>query len=157
MKQKLNRKIDAKGRLPPEIDYAAYHFTRQELVMYFLSGGVFMAVVSWLFYDSVIALLLLMPVVVYLLKYRRQFACLKRRRRLEIEFREVILSVASNLQTGYSIENAFQESYRDIVLLYGSESVMAKELRLIFRKIGNNEPLEYALINLADRSGVRDI
>lgn len=157
MKQKLNRKIDAKGRLPPEIDYAAYHFTRQELVMYFLSGGVFMAVVSWLFYDSVIAWLLLMPVVVYLLKDRRQFACLKRRRRLEIEFREVILSVASNLQTGYSIENAFQESYRDIVLLYGSESVMAKELRLIFRKIGNNEPLEYALINLADRSGVRDI
>ena len=108
--------------------------------MYFLSGGVFMAVVSWLFYDSVIAWLLLMPVVVYLLKDRRQFACLKRRRRLEIEFREVILSVASNLQTGYS-----------------SESVMAKELRLIFRKIGNNEPLEYALINLADRSGVRDI
>lgn len=157
MKQRMNLRIDAKGRLPPETDYAVYHFTRQELVMYFLSGGVFMAVVSWLFYDSVIAWLLLMPVVVYLLKDRRRFACLKRRRRLEIEFREVIISVASNLQTGYSIENAFQESYRDIVLLYGTESVMAKELRLIFRKIGNNEPLEYVLLNLADRSGVRDI
>ena len=63
----------------------------------------------------------------------------------------------SNLQAGYSVENAFQESYRDTVLLYGRESVMARELRLIFRKLSNNEQLESALANLADRSGVQDI
>ena len=131
MRKIQNNKITARGRLPPETDYTDYAFSVHEIVLYLLAGGAFMAMVGWLFYDSVIAWLLLMPVVVYLLKDQRQFACLKRRRRLEIEFREVILSVASNLQTGYSIENAFQESYRDIVLLYGSESVMAKELRAL--------------------------
>ena len=125
--------------------------------MYFLSSGLFMAAVSWLFYDSVLAWLLLMPVAAYFLKDKERYACLKRKRKLEVEFREVILSAASNLQAGYSIENAFQEAYKDIVVLYGKESVMAEELRLMFRKLGNNEPLEHALFNLADRSGVRDI
>ncbi|MDE7476566.1 MAG: type II secretion system F family protein [Lachnospiraceae bacterium] len=147
----------ARERLPPETDYTNYLFSRQEIIMYILSGGLFMAMVGWLFYDSVIAWLLLMPFVVLSLKDKGKFECLKRKRKLEVEFREVILSVSSNLQAGYSVENAFQESYRDIVLLYGKESVMAKELRLIFRKLSNNEQLEYALLNLADRSGVQDI
>lgn len=147
----------ARGRLPPEIDYAGYIFSRQEIMMHLLAGGTFMAMVSWLFYDSVTAWILLMPFVVMSLKDKGKTACRKRKRRLEMEFRDVILSVSSNLQAGYSVENAFQEAYRDIVLLYGKESVMAKELRLLFRKINNNEQLESALINLADRSGVQDI
>ena len=61
MKNIINRRIDAKGRLPPEADrtadletdYQSYTFSTHELVMYFLSGGLFMAMVSWLFYDSV--------------------------------------------------------------------------------------------------------
>lgn len=157
MKRIGNSKNIARGRLPPETDYTGYVFSRHEIVLHLLSGGVFMAMVSWLFYDSVIAWLLLMPFVIWSFKDKKAVECVKRKRKLEIEFREVILSVSSNLQAGYSVENAFQESYRDIVLLYGKESVMAKELRLIFRKLSNNVQLEDALTNLADRSGVQDI
>lgn len=157
MRNTENKKHIARGRLPPEIDYASYTFSRREIVRYLLTGGAFMAMVSWLFYDSVIAWVLLMPFVFLSLKDQGKAECQKRKKKLEIEFREVILSVSSNLQAGYSVENAFQESYRDIVLLYGKESVMAKELRLIFRKLSNNEQLESALTDLADRSGVQDI
>lgn len=152
-----NRKCAARGRLPPETNYADYVFSRQEMARYLLTGGAFMAMVSWLFYDSVAAWILLMPFVFLSLKDKRMAACRKRKRKLEIEFREVILSVSSNLQAGYSVENAFQEACRDITLLYGRESVMAGELKLIFRKLSNNEQLESALANLAERSGVRDI
>lgn len=157
MKRTGKNKNIARGRLPPETDYTKYTFSRQEIVMYVLSGGAFMAMVSWLFYDSVIAWVLLMPLVVLSFQDKGKLECQKRKRKLEIEFREVILSVSSNLQAGYSVENAFQESYKDIVLLYGKESAMAKELRLIFRKLSNNEQLEGALANLANRSGVQDI
>lgn len=152
-----NRKCVARGRLPPETDYAGYVFSVQETMRFLLTDGAFMAMVSWLFYDSAIAWILLMPFVLLSFRDRSRAACQKRKRRLEIEFREVILSVSSNLQAGYSVENAFQEAYQDITLLYGKESVMAKELRLVFRKLGNNEQLESALSNLADRSGVQDI
>lgn len=157
MRKIQNNKITARGRLPPETDYTDYAFSIHEIVLYLLTGGAFMAMVGWLFYDSVIAWLLLMPFVLLSFNDKGASECVKRRRKLEIEFREVILSVSSNLQAGYSVENAFQESYRDIVLLYGKESVMAGELRLIFRKLSNNIQLEDALANLADRSGVQDI
>lgn len=157
MKKMKSDKQAARGRLPPENDYTQYLFSSRELAQYFLCGGLFMAMVARLFYDSVIAWLMLMPIVFVSLKTKSKTACRKRTRRLELEFREVILSVSSNLQAGYSVENAFYESYNDIVLLYGRESVMAGELRLLFRKLSNNEQLEEALANLADRSGVQDI
>ena len=48
-----------------------------------------MAMVSWLFYDSVAAWLLLMPVVAYFLKDKERFACLNRKRKLEIDCLDV--------------------------------------------------------------------
>jgi tight adherence protein B len=61
------------------------------------------------------------------------------------------------MQIGYSVENAFKEAYREITLLYGGDSVMAVELRMLLRKIGNNIQIEDALIDIAKRSGLSDI
>ena len=83
--------------------------------------------------------------------------CKRRKQQLEREFRDVILSVSANIQAGYSVENAFCESYRDINMLYGADSAMAKELYLMMGKLRNNEQLEDIIMNLGDRSGVRDI
>ena len=158
MKKNSNISVTTKrGRLPPEMDYAHYTFSRQEIVMYLMIGALFNAMISWLFYDSIIAWFLMLPLFVLSLKEKGIQLCQKRKRKLELEFRDVIFSAASNLQAGYSVENAFREAYKDIVLLYGTESVMAGEMRLIFRKLSNNEQLESALLNLAKRSDVQDI
>lgn len=146
-----------RGRLPPVTDYTNYIFSRQEIAVHAMIGAAFAAMVSWLFYDSIIAWILMLPLVVLSFREKGAQLCRKRKRELELEFREMILSVSSNLQAGYSVENAFREAYKDIVLLYGTESIMAEELRLIFRKLSNNESLESALTNLAKRSGVLDI
>jgi tight adherence protein B len=114
-------------------------------------------VVAYLFYESFIAWIILLPLALYGLKAEQKKLCRQRKKRLELEFRETILSVASNMQIGYSVENAFKEAYREITLLYGAESVMAVELRLILRKVGNNIQIEDALLDLANRSGLSDI
>lgn len=144
-------------RVPPDIDYANYMFGTKELITHIFIGALFAAMISWLFYDSFLAWLLMLPLVVLSLKDKRVILCQKRKYRLELEFREVILSVSANLQAGYSVENAFHEAYQDIVLLYGMDCVMANELRLLFRRLNNNEPLEDLLLDLAKRSGVQDI
>jgi len=154
--KKINMKTN-RGRMPPVIDYADYVLSRQELLLHIFAGACFAAVVGWLFYDSIIAWVLLLPLVVMSLNKKREKLCHKRKRKLELEFREVILSVSANLQAGYSVENAFQEAYKDIIVLYGTESVMTKELRLMFRRLNNNEQLEEVLADLAKRSGVQDI
>ena len=49
----------------------------------------------------------------------------KRKKRLLDEFSETLSSVCVNLRSGYSLENAFLESYKDIVMFYGRKSLMA--------------------------------
>ena len=138
-------------------DYAVYHFSKNEMIVYVILESAFIGMIAYLFYDSIFAFLLLIPFAVISLKEKKKQLCQKRKQKLEAEFRDVILSVSSNLQTGYSFENAFQEAYKEIVILYGSESLMACELRLLLRKLANNEQLEDALLNLAKRSGIQDI
>lgn len=154
------KKCDLKAnrsRQPPETDYTVYKLSRRELISHFLAESIFTAMVAWLFYDSVIAWLVMIPLVILSFKNKAEQLCVRRKRRLELEFREMILCVSSNMQTGYSVENAFKEAYREITILYGRDSVMAKELRLMLRKISNNEQIEDVLMNLAKRSAVSDI
>lgn len=153
---KKNIKI-GRGRHPPILDYSTYSFTKRELVIYTMLEGMLIGMTAYLFYDSAFAFLLMLPFAVLFLRDKRKELCRKRKQKLELEFRDVILSVSSNIQTGYSLENAFQEAYKEIVLLYGAESLMACELSLMLRRLANNEPLEEALLSLAKRSGVQDI
>ncbi|MCM1183074.1 MAG: type II secretion system F family protein [Roseburia sp.] len=146
-----------RSRVPPATDYSVYVFNRRELAVQMILQMLFTGMTAYLFYDSALAWLLLMLLSVFALKKKRAALCRQRKRRLESEFREVILSVSSNLQAGYSVENAFREAVGDIALLYGRTSLMAGELRLLIRRLDNNEQLEDILMNLAARSGVRDI
>lgn len=154
--QKNKIKI-GRGRHPPMTDYSVYHFTKKEAAFYLTLEAVLIGIMAYLFYDSIWAFFLLMPFAVLSLRQKKEQLCRKRKQQLEIEFRDVILSVSSNLQAGYSIENAFHEAYKELVILYGKASLMAHELNLLLRKLANNEQLEDALLNLAKRSGVQDI
>lgn len=139
-------------------DYKSYYFSIQELMRFVVEGCLILGMVSFLFYDSVVAfLILLFPFLYFYLSKKQQMLCEKRKQTLNSQFREVILAVSSHLQAGFSIENAFYEAYRDIKMLYGKDSLMAGELSWLLRRVDNNELLEQVLSELAERSGLEDI
>lgn len=63
---------------------------------------------------------------------------LKRRRKeaLKLQFKDAILSAASGLNAGYSVENAFAAALEEMDRLYGKDSMISQELRLILAKTG---------------------
>ena len=63
---------------------------------------------------------------------------------MNLEFREVMTAVSAALNAGYSVENSFKEAREDLMLLYGSNSVMVKELDKINLQITLNRPPESA-------------
>lgn len=154
---KKNNQVLGRGRHPPLTDYSVYIFSMREKIVYITFGLLFMGMTAYLFYDSIVAFILLLPFTSMLLKDKKRVLCQKRKQQLEIEFRDVILSVSSNIRTGYSIENAFGEAYKEIIVLYGKDCLMARELNLLLRRLENNEQLEDILFNLAKRSTVQDI
>ncbi len=160
MKMKLTKiftltKINNKREI---IDYKSYDFTFRELVRFLLEGCVVTDFISLMFYDSFLPfLILVVPFLYFYLGKKKKELGEKRKQVLNSQFREAILSVASHLQAGFSIENAFAEAYRDIRQLYGRESLMGRELAWLLRRLENNEQLEQLLSELADRSGSEDI
>lgn len=137
--------------------YRHYVFSKKELCTYFLYGIVFLGVVSKTFYDSFYAWIFLLPFLYFYLDQKAKELQKKRKTKLEDAFRETILSVASNLQAGFSVENSFLEAGKDIELLYGTESDMAFELRYLKQQLHTNQTLEMILLGLAERTQVEDI
>ena len=110
-----------------------------------------------LFYDSWIAVIFLLPLVIPWFIYKKKMEKMRRVRILGIQFRDAIASALTSLKAGYSIENAFREAGRDMELLYGKKSPICQELRRIYKGLGNNIPLEKLIGRLGKESGNADI
>lgn len=140
-----------------EINYNEYHFRPKELVLLIAIGLITLSLVGICFYDNIFVGLFFSPLLYVLIQKRRRTLCERRKKELQKQFREAILSVSAGMRAGYSVENAFLGASRDVILLFGKESDMAKELNLIMKKLKMNQPIEHILYNLGERSNVEDI
>ena len=141
-------------RLP---DYGEYHLQGKEGALYFLEGTAMVAMIGYFFYRSWIACLGLIPLLFLFLKNKKLELAKRRRQELGMQFKDMILSVAANQRAGYSIENAFRESYRDMEMLYGAKGLICVEIKHIMVGLDNNMVLEKLLYELGRRSHEPDI
>ncbi len=124
----------------------------------FIKGFVKIFILTYLFYRYVLLSIILAAIFgIINIKLDEK----KRREvwkwQLNLEFREVMTGVSSALNAGYSIENAFKEAAKDILILYGDKSVMLKELDVMNSKLALNQPIENVLSEFAQYCEVEDI
>ena len=138
-------------------DYSEYRFQASERVLYAAEGLLLVAVIGYFFYRSWIACIGLVPVLVLFLREKKKELAKKQRQDLSVQFKDLILAVSANQKAGYSIENAFRESYRDMAMLYGEKGIICTELKHIIAGLDNNVVLEKLLYDLGMRSGLPDV
>ncbi len=112
---------------------------------------------AYFFYRSILAVLPLSAIGVFAFCLIRKRKIEKGKEELAVQFRECILAVATSLQAGYSVENAFLECRLDMALMFGEEASICHELKLIRRGLDINIPLEELLADMARRSGCEEI
>lgn len=130
---------------------------KKEWGFYGAKGVLYLAILVFVFYRSAVMFLILLPAAaVYPVMIRAE---LKRQRleTLRIQFKDMILSVSSGLNAGYSVENAFGESLKEMERLHGKHSMICEELRLLLSKVRLNRTFEEALSDFAERSGLEDV
>lgn len=113
--------------------------------------------IAYVFYRSMAAFFLFLPAgLCYPLLKRRE---LKRDklRKLNLEFKEGILTLSSFLSAGYSVENAFAACVGELESLYGKDGMMAGEFAHMVSQIRMNRPAEVVLSEFAKRSGLDDV
>lgn len=150
-KWKVQELYTHRGGVQESIDYREYCFTLKEELKCGLEGMLIVGVFSYFFYRSIWAFVVLLPTLFFYRKEKKRRLRADRVEKLEAEFKETLICVNINLQAGYSMENAFMESYKDMMNLYGKSGYMAAELMIMRKGMGNGMPLERLLWDLGNR------
>ena len=138
-------------------DYGRYRLSGREWLLYLAEGAMFCAATAYVFYRSFTAFLLFLPVgFLYPLAKKKELA-LQRQEELRRQFKEAVLILSSSLGAGYSVENAFAGSLRELEELYGREGMITKEFSYIAHQLRMNRTVETLLAEFADRSGLEEI
>ena len=110
-------------------------------------------ILAFFFYRSFIAAIPLSAVgYLYYIQKKKELAAADVKV-LESQFGEAIRGVDTALKAGYSVENAFVQSGRDMERQYGKDSFIHEEMETIRRGLVINITLEELLTDLAARSG----
>ena len=150
-----NLKQQGFGRM--NVDYGSYMLSGREWIIYSAEATLILAAIGYFFYRSVWACLVLSPILIIFLKEKKKELAKTRKQELNVQFKDAVLSVSTNQRAGYSVENAFREAYRDMAMLYGTESDICREISHIVKGLDNNVTLERLLYDFGVRSHVADI
>ncbi len=130
---------------------------RKELVADLTQGVLLVLLFSWLFYDTLSAFWILLPMVWFWHRERESARKSKLDEQFRRMFREWILLLSASLSAGYSVENALLQSCRELKLLFPSGGIMIRELEGMLAQRENNQRLEEIFREFALRHPLEEI
>lgn len=139
------------------MDYSKYHCSMLEDVICMATAAAVTALLAWLFYRRFASFVLFPAVYGYCICLYRSRRLQKQKEQLIAGFKEGMLAVTASLLAGYSMENAWKETEKELRELFGEKHPIVREFALMNSKTHMNQPLEEALKDFAFRSGCEDI
>ena len=111
----------------------------------------------WLFFDSVLGVVPLLPYALYLVYRTAVRAGRRRRAAVTREFKDVLASIGSALEAGDSAERAVIGAAGNMLVLYGEESYMVNELRRMQDGLALGKNIEDMILRFAEETKVKEI
>ena len=139
------------------ISYDTYNMSARQKITYSVLAITIVFMIAFIFYHNILLSFIISPFGVFYLKYKKVALINARKKELNLEFKELLASLASSLSAGKSIERAFESSISDLLMLYpDGEADIIKETKIIVGRLSLNTPIEEALSDFANRSGIVD-
>lgn len=138
-------------------DYRVYRLKVGERVWITVIYMMAVAGTAVLFFDNVAASIVGMPGILFVFKAVSRRRCRQIQRKLNIEFKDMLLSLAANMAAGYSMEKAFIPVYQEMEGLYQGRSYIQGELKVIIAGLEMSTDVKVLLNDLAERSGLDDV
>ena len=139
-------------------DYNLYVMGTKQKILYILAAAAVIFAAGFLFYRNVLISALLTPLALLYPGIKAKDLVRRRKKELNIQFKDLLYSLASSVSAGKSIESAFRAALEDLSVLYPEPSTyMLAEVRNIISRLDTNETLESALSEFAGRAGLEDI
>lgn len=130
---------------------------RREYVELILRSAAVIVGISWIYYRSWMAVLVLAPAGVWYYFQILDDRIRKKEQEFLVQFKELLQTFSSLLNTGYSVENAVRESLKEMQVLYKDDVSILRELEIMVRQIRMQIPVEQAVEELAERTKLTDV
>ena len=139
-------------------DYDSYTMSLRERILYTAAAAASIFAVSYIFYRSLVFSGLLTPLALFYPRFKTKDIIRRRKKELNIQFKDMLYSLSSSISAGKSVETAFREVIKDLSVLYPDPSTLIiREVRGIINKLEVNVTLEKALLDFAERARLEDI
>lgn len=138
-------------------DYREYRFNPKEKISALFEGMFLNAIVSFLFFDSFLAMIPGILLVILYVKEKKRRLMRKQFRQLRTELKEFLNELIVALQTGRSIENAFAEALKDTERYLEKETLFVLEMKKICAGVSIGESLEKLILQFAYRSHLEEL
>lgn len=139
-------------------DYQIYILSQKEKTSVDVAMSVFLAVLGFLFFQSLILLLILPFVRKKVHQIYSAYRKNKRQKQLLREFRDFLFSLSASFATGRHMTEAMKEARTALEHIYGTKGLLSEELSSMLKAIeetGQSEQKVFA--DFANRTGLEDI
>lgn len=140
-----------------KIDYEHYRFSRVEWGRYLLEGLGLTVVINYLCYQSLWAFVLLLPIPVIYLRWKKKMLIKKRRELLGQQFKDAVHALSVALKAGYAMENALGECLKDLKNIYQADAPVVQEFLYMQSQMMVSVPVEQLFIELGNRCRIEDV
>ena len=138
--------------------FDSYTMSLKEKILYTAMAAVVIFAIAFIFYRSVLLSCLLVPLALFYPRIKTRDIIKKRKKELNIQFKDMLYSLSSSLSAGKTVESGFREALKDLSILYPEPSAFILiEVRRIISMLETNETLEHALSDFASRARLEDV
>ena len=130
--------------------------SKREKVVNLVIIEVMMLLIGKLFYGDFTSGIILTPLTLVLYKERKKQILAKKRSLLERQFKDMLISISDGLKAGYSVENAIKDSYKDMCSMYGEESYICQEIKILISQIELNIGTEKSIREFSKRINLKN-
>lgn len=140
------------------MNYNVYKMGKIERLLYIVAAAIFIYAIGYVFYRSVIVCLCLLPLALLYPRIRTKQIIAKRKRQLNLQFKDMLYSLSSAIGAGSSVANAINAVLDDMERqYYDPDTFIIKELELMASRIAMNQSVEEVFADFAERSGLEDV
>lgn len=140
------------------IDYDEYDLNTREVLLYTSLAGVFIFLVTFIFYRSISYSLLFLPICLLYPRQKKYELIKKRKQALKGQFRDMLYALSTSLSAGKSFEMSFSDVLKDLQILYPHKNTpIIREVEVIVAKLKMNESVEKVLVDFAERAHIEEI
>lgn len=139
-------------------DYNVYVMSGMQKLFYTAIAGFAIFAVAYVFYRSILLALLPVPLALLYPRLRTVMLVDRRRKELNIQFKDMLYSLSSSISAGKSVEASFRDVLRDLSVLYPDHrTYIILEVGFIIRRLEMNDTIEIILSDFARRAGLEDV